>query len=211
MKINKPIKHLCPLADAQTWGKGRLTRKYDGDFEAREICGVMFAGQLMRPKSGGFFTALDRAMFAERREFWVALDVISAEPTDVRAGILEEYRLAGGIIAEDVACITKTMAAGAEGVCWQSWDWQYGEILAYKSRWEGVCRVSMPAGKTQSVEIEDAATGQARGRIALRGGRCDRVRVGSLLKVTAMCLTGDGKLREARLDADAPGSWLVKF
>ena len=115
------------------------------------------------------------------------------------------------MLVAPVTDIAICMASGAEGVVWQDWSWPYGEILAYKARWEGVCLVVAPPGGKQSVEIADAATGQPRGRIALRGGRCDRVRVGSLIKVNAMCLTDDGKLREPVLDSDSPTSWLVKF
>ena len=209
--INKPSKTLCTLEQAMAWGSGRMTRKMDGEFEAREINGLTVAGQLMRPKSGGFFTAADRSMFAMLGEFWVALDVVSNEPTDVRSGILEEYRLAGGLVVEDVHDIAATMAAGAEGVCWQAWDWPYGEILTVKQRWEGVCAITGHCGGSQSMTIADATTGQPRGRITLRGGRCDRVRVGSIIKVNGMSLTDDGKIREPVLDNDAPDSWLVSF
>lgn len=227
---HKPAKRLCTLAQAQRWGNGRLTRKYDGRFAPLAIVlpdgnRVTLATEIVRHKSGGFFTATDRAMLARQGagsndakpqvaaggEFQVAFDVISTEPTDRRAAILEEYRHAGGLVAEEVHDIAATMAAGAEGVCWQSWDWPYGEILAYKAMWEGVCRVRQAAGGTQSVIVEDAATGQLRGKVALRGGKCDAVRVGSLIKLTGMGLTDDGLIREPRPDNDTPKSWLVQF
>ena len=212
----KPIKTLCTLAEAQAWGTtGRISRKYDGIFEVREIGGVTVAGQLMRPKSGGMFTAGDRVRMACHGEFWVALDIVSQEPLFTRmAAFLDICRTLNGTsetIAETVTDIAACMASGAEGVCWQSWDWPYGQILAHKARWEGIVRVSRPPGWTQSVEIEDAATGQPRGKLPLRGGKCDRVRVGSLLKVTAMCITDAGKLREPVLDSDSPESWLKQF
>jgi hypothetical protein len=64
---------------------------------------------------------------------------------------------------------------------------------------------------TGSVELVDAQTGAARGRLALRGGKFERVRIGSVLKVVSAGLTARGMLREARPDTDTPESWLVKF
>jgi ATP-dependent DNA ligase len=61
-----------------------------------------------------------------------------------------------------------------------------------------------------SVKLCDAATGEDRGKLALRS-RFDHVRVGSVLKVEAFGLTARGMLREARLDSDFPGSWLVSY
>ena len=55
-----------------------------------------------------------------------------------------------------------------------------------------------------SVALADARTGAGRGRLPLRGGRFERVRVGSILKVVSAGLTARGMLREARPDTDAP-------
>lgn len=213
--INKPSKTLCTLEQAMAWGSGRMTRKMDGEFEAREINGLTVAGQLMRPKSGGFFTASDKARMALKGEFWVALDIVSNDTTLVRLGQLIElthsFDGTTQTIVEPVENIADCMAGGAEGCVWQGWDWPYGQILAYKARWEGRCVVTGHCGGSQSMTIADAATGQPRGRITLRGGRCDRVRVGSIIKVNGMSLTDDGKIREPVLDNDAPDSWLVSF
>jgi hypothetical protein len=62
-----------------------------------------------------------------------------------------------------------------------------------------------------SVELVDTQSGAARGRLPLRGGKFERVRIGSVLKVVSAGLTSRGMLREARPDADTPTSWLVKF
>ena len=64
-------------------------------------------------------------------------------------------------------------------------------------------------GGTQSVEIE--INGQPAGRVALLGGKCDRVRVGSVLKVEGFGLTPAGRIREPRVCRDTPTSWLVRF
>ena len=50
-----------------------------------------------------------------------------------------------------------------------------------------------------------------RGAVALRGGKCDQVRVGSIIKVEGMGLTAAGMIREPRVCRDTATSWLVKF
>ena len=60
-----------------------------------------------------------------------------------------------------------------------------------------------------SVVLVDSITGEKRGKLPLRGGKFELVRVGSILKVEAFGLTNKGLLREARPDHDEPGSWLV--
>jgi len=62
-----------------------------------------------------------------------------------------------------------------------------------------------------SVTLADAQTGDGRGKLPLRGGKFERVRIGSVLKVVSAGLTARGMLREARPDTDTPASWLVKF
>lgn len=49
------------------------------------------------------------------------------------------------------------------------------------------------------------------GSVKLGGGKCDRVRVGSILKIEGFGLTRDGKIREPRPCKDSPTSWLIKF
>jgi hypothetical protein len=49
------------------------------------------------------------------------------------------------------------------------------------------------------------------GSVALFGGKADRVRVGSILKIEGFGLTSAGKIREPRPFQDTPISWLVKY
>ena len=62
-----------------------------------------------------------------------------------------------------------------------------------------------------SVALADPRTMQPRGRLSLRGGKFERVRLGSVLKVEVYGLAARGLFREARLDHDGPGSWLVSI
>ena len=73
-----------------------------------------------------------------------------------------------------------------------------------------ICRVTA-TGASQSVQVADSVTGEPRGAVACRGGKVDKLRIGSILKVEAMGLTADGKLREPRLCQDAPDSWLNSY
>jgi hypothetical protein len=62
-----------------------------------------------------------------------------------------------------------------------------------------------------SVTLADAQTGDGRGKLPLRGGKFEQVRIGSVLKVVSAGLTARGMLREAKPDTDTPESWRVKF
>jgi hypothetical protein len=53
----------------------------------------------------------------------------------------------------------------------------------------------------------DAETGQDRGRVKMGGGKCDQVRIGSIIRVEGLGLTDLGKIREPR----ACREWLVKL
>jgi hypothetical protein len=49
------------------------------------------------------------------------------------------------------------------------------------------------------------------GSVKLGGGKCDRVREGSILKVEGFGLTATGQIREPRPCKDTPTTWLVKY
>jgi hypothetical protein len=61
------------------------------------------------------------------------------------------------------------------------------------------------------VEVADAATGERRGKVTLRGGKIDRVRVGSIIKIEGLELHASGVIRDPRPCMDTETSWLVKF
>jgi hypothetical protein len=84
-------------------------------------------------------------------------------------------------------------------------------MLAAKRLETWICRVAGFNGGCQSVRIVDNASGQARGNLPLFGGRCDRVRVGSILKVEGFGLHRSGLIREPRVCKDSENSWLIKF
>jgi hypothetical protein len=57
------------------------------------------------------------------------------------------------------------------------------------------------------VGICDDATGADRGKVTLRGGKCDQVRIGSIIRVEGMGLTSVGKIRQPQPCRE----WIVKY
>jgi hypothetical protein len=133
------------------------------------------------------------------------------------------------------ALLAEVLARGGEGVVRKRLNSPWGTVMeACKRREDFHCIVTgFNAGQSvqiaRIVEIEkliaDSHAGNSAlstidsnllstspcGNVSLLGGKCDRVREGSILKITGFGLTREGKIREPRPDADSPGSWLVKY
>lgn len=215
--IPKPVKLTVPLAVGRAWrgdGGFLFLRKYDGCWHpgGLEFHGHVLIVERMRPD------AAHRApWFAAHSIASLAGQSVLNESTRLRWR--ELCRMAGDFPAHielaESGCggefVESVLSRGGEGVCAFDWDAPWGAMTVCKRIWEGQCIVTGFCGGTQSVTIADAATGQPRGKVALRGGKIDRVQVGSILKVSGMCLTERGLIREPRLCTDAPDSWLVKF
>ena len=86
----------------------------------------------------------------------------------------------------------------------------YDAMTACKRLEMWICRVT-GIGPGQSVTICDSVTGEARGRVALRGGKIDLVRVGSVVKIEGLGLFPSGLIRDPRPCKDTETSWLLKF
>ena len=155
-----------------------------------------------------------------RHRRFVAWDCVGFEGQDVRAWALADRLAMMGEICRDHGIpmaasstnggelLRRVLAAGGEGVVQKLPSSTYFDTMAAcKRSWIWICRVRGVVGGSQSVEIEDSVSGQFRGRVALRGGKCDQVRPGSLIRVEGMSLTDDGKIREPR----ACREWLVSF
>lgn len=108
--------------------------------------------------------------------------------------------------------LEEELSNGGEGVVLKPWHTPFGIGWLKAKRSENfIVRVTDFNGGTRSVFVADAATGAARGKVALLGDRCERVRVGSVLKLTGYGLTARGQIREPRPDADEPESWLMVY
>jgi hypothetical protein len=211
--IAKPRKITVPLAQGLAWrGGGNLLylEKYDGEFVKG---GLPFGNHVLiaeRMKGAGTW-------YAAHSVASIAGQNVLGEPTRTRwrelCALAPSFPpwiklAAAGNGGEFLQAVLDN---GGEGVCAFDLDAPWGEMLACKRLTAFLCVVTAAAGAMQSVAIADAATGQARGRLALLGGKADRCRVGSILKVEAFGLHPSGLLREARVCRDTATSWLVKF
>ena len=201
----KPTKQIVTLAAGLAWGiePGIIyQRKEDGRFDPWEWSpGNVLACELL---PDGRRIAFD-ALMCEGKE-------LIGNPLYARLWHRNHMaRIAGVPIITTAGNGGQTLryglAAGWEGVCRKSLaaTW-YDAMEVCKKSVTLVCRVTSMGG-TQSVGIADPVTGQDRGAVTLRGGRCDRVRVGSLIRLEAMEVHPSGKLRQPTLCAD----WLVSF
>jgi ATP-dependent DNA ligase len=101
---------------------------------------------------------------------------------------------------------------GSEGAVLKPWDSQFGCGWIKLKRSENfIVKVTTLNGGKNSAQIADSVTGENRGSIPLRGGKVDRVRVGSILKVNAFGAHPSGLLREAKPDDDSENSWLISY
>lgn len=208
------------------------------EFAVGNHSGVML-GEHVRPKSGGCFTVSDRALLVAHGEFFAAFRLASLDGENMLgaqngdawrelAGLFsgpvsrrektpgfKTSKISGPIILAETGCggewLQHVIAAGGEGIAAQDSRAPWGEILACKRLVELLCVITGFCPGLASVEIADASTGQPRGRMPLPGGKIDRCRVGSILKCAGMGLTDRGLLREPRLCADTPESWLKQF
>ena len=193
-------------------------RKYDGELSKLPIGGAVVLAEFMRkPISGHHYTAADREMFARwPGGWWAALTVaewqgenVLNESTALRWSHLQGLQRAFTpdiLLADVVSDVQAVMDAGAEGVCAHAWESPWGEMFCHKVSGIYICRVTS-TGATQSVGICDDASGQPRGNVKMGGGKCDQVRVGSIIRVEAMGETDAGKLRQPVPCRE----WLVRY
>jgi len=192
----KPLKQIVPLAVGLAWtGGGLFQQKLDGKFATLETVGGILAGETV----GGTFTAFDCIG-------WQGQDVRQL-PLRERLLMRNELCRAGQIpIVPEVTerggeFLQSVLDVGGEGAVFKFWDSTFfAPMLAAKRLETWLCRVAGFNGGRQSVCIADAAS-----------GKCDRVRVGSLVKVEGFGLHRSGLIREPRICKDTAESWLIQF
>lgn len=205
--IPHPRKTVVPLAVGLAWGNDGAVyqEKLDGEFATLELPDGILAGEKLRDK----FIAWDCVGFHGR-------DVRGENALDrlemaAQLGRRHGYSLVresanGGELLESV------LAAGGEGIVRKlPHATYYDGMTACKRLQTWACRIVGFAGGTQSADIADAQSGEKRGRVALRGGKIDRVRIGSIVKIEGLELHESGLIREPRPDKDSLNSWLVKY
>lgn len=218
LEIYKPRKAVVPLATGMAWrndGRTLYQVKEDGCF-GLQICDcrlpiekqTILAGERLRDGSFVAFDAVQSGGVDVRSwpliERWEILQSeISNQQSEIPIRLVESS-------PNGARLLTAVLNHGGEGVVAKAWDAPYGEMHACK-RVESYQCVITRTGGTQSVEIADACTMAPRGHVALRGGKCDRVRVGTIIKVEGLGLTVAGRIREPRPCKDTSQSWLVRF
>jgi hypothetical protein len=222
-----PVKDLVHLATALRWPKEncRITRKYDGEFCVREIAGRTILGELVKPKSGGFFTAYDMLLLKQFGEFFAGFDCVAIDGQSIAHLPLSHRQVSliravwnepenvilAALVIENSGSIESVFAAGGEGVVRNEWSAPYGQILVCKVGEIYLCRVcSIGGSQSVGIEVLDVQPVGVAPKpcfVPLRGGKCDHVRVGSIIRVEGMGLTNDGKIRQP----NPAREWLVKY
>ena len=208
----KPRVESVPLAAGLAWcGAGWLYQeKSDGVHEFWEPPGPVGDGTVLNAERMHDGTVVvNDAVRLDGTDY-------TRETTAVRWAELQRYagRLARhgarlcavGVGGEFLAAV---LARGGEGVVRKPVDSIFG------CGWEKCKRAENFVATVTELYPDRGAVrltvdGLDAGRLALRS-RFEAVRLGSVLKVVAFGRHNSGLLREARLDADTPGSWLVRF
>lgn len=217
----KPRKTVVTVLDGLQWrddGQSLYQVKEDGEFSTRT-------------GDGSYELAVEQM----RDGRFVAFDIIQHPGQDIRTWPLRErwgllnslqpqIERTGGRIVESspngAELLQRVLANGGEGIVRKIWNAPYGHMEACKRIQTWRCAVTGFCGGTQSVTIailppfhqpHNDAELKPSGRLPLRGGKCDQVRIGSIIKVEGLGLTAAGLIREPRPCKDTPTSWLLKF
>lgn len=204
----KPYKVIVEMNVAHAWSD-------DGSIYQPKLDG-MFTEQLLPDETlvvgesvASRFTAFDILTFQKQD--------VSKSPLSSRLSLLRE--VCAKYDLNMIRCHThggnflrEVLLNGGEGIVRKDPAGTYwAPMFAAKrlSQWQCVVTGFVPG--SQVVTIADAITTENRGKVALFGGKCSQVRVGSVLKVEGMQLHKTGKIREPRICQDSATSWLVKF
>ena len=203
MLFNKPLFNIAPLKVGLTWESDPdyfYEEKIDGKYTEKDFGDSLLIGET---KDGKFY-AFDIVIYMGKD--------IRKEPLHRRLAILNRFAVLRPENDWNGGCfLAKVIARGGEGVIRKSIYGEFGFDWTKCKRLERFfCKVTK-IGAGQSVEIKDEGTGQPRGKVSLFGGKCDKVRIGSILKIEGFGLTAKGFIREARPCKDTPTSWLAKY
>ena len=205
MNVQHPTKVCVPLAIGLAWGNdGALyAEKLDGRFTVRNVPRGVLVGETVH----GVFTAFDCVELDGqdlRRRGYGERYAAARELCDVFAFFIVPIFANGGELLRTV------LKRGGEGIVRKDPQSTYYDAMTACKRLETWrCRVTGFKSGTQTVQIADADSGESRGAVALRGGKVDRVQIGSIVKIEGLGLHASGLIRDPRPCCDTPDSWLI--
>lgn len=234
--VQKPRKILVPLVQGLAWLEEAgivYQEKMDGRFEIRhldypEILGgeTILAGE----KVGAEFYAFDCLKF-------YGVDYqdcpLRARLAALHQALSDRVTIGGEIIMRGIfsarnggELLQYVLKNGGEGVVRKRLDSLWGEPMEACKRLETFYCVVTGFNAGKSVRLERllnfamdpgalaayrSGRTQACGSVSLGGGKADRVRLGSIVKIEGFGLTRAGQIREPRPCRDTPDSWLVRY
>jgi hypothetical protein len=203
-----PRKNVVPVEVGLAWGNENylFQEKLDGFFDFVEMSGHIFTGEMMPHPTRGRRLVVWDCVAAFGKD-------IRGQTTDYRWQMVQALCPRLGLAVVESSnnggeLLRRVLARGGEGIVRKNpWGTYYDEMTACKRSGVWRCIVTGHVPGSQSVTIKDADTGEDRGRVTLRGGKCDAVRAGSIIRVEGMNLTEAGKIRQP-----VPArEWLLKF
>lgn len=196
------------------------------------VRGEFYAFDLLRLSGTDFrnFPLYDRLAFMD--------GVFATQPKDCTGG---EIHRVPAILNFQPSTLQDIWNRGGEGIVRKRLDSKWGEPMEACKRLETFyCLVTgLHAGQSVQIALvghpcRDAQNSAVRsmlptpsetvdlghwtldsatpcGNVKLGGGKCDKVRIGSILKIEGFGLTREGKIREPRPCRDTATSWLIKY
>lgn len=229
--VAKPRKIVVPLAVGLAWDADPeyiYQEKMDGVFAKEEVrmqnaeTGAVIVGERM--PSGKFF-AFDCLTYNDQdlrdSPLWerlLYLDSVFNSSFFILPSTFARVRTAehGGQLLETV------LTEGGEGVVRKPRAGKWGTPMEACKRLETFVCVVTGINAGQSARIARVISPESSvfspnlktvdcGSVSLFGGKIDRIRVGSILKIEGFGLTRAGSIREPRPCKDSPTSWLIQY
>jgi hypothetical protein len=227
----KPTIEPVPLEQARAWrggGKFLFEEKIDGEFSTLPVAHHLLAGET----AGGKFHAFDLVIHDHQdirplplRERLRLLDQVLS-PANI-SGIFPELAIVRPARGTGGEFLEHILARGGEGIVAKPLDAPYAVGWLKAKHLENfavsVTRL-LPASQSVAFEEIDASVLRRRqlaqlggkitvahGHVALRGGKIDQVRPGTILKIVGYGQNPSGRIREPRIDTDTPSSWLIHY
>ena len=212
LKLVKPVIAAIKLTNLDMMLAARdyvIQEKSDGCHEYLDLGGIIFNTERMR--SGAFTHIVNDVVGTTDTSAGRLRYLSDTFSTSQHLAAARGFRLRLSQVFRSADEVRGYIASGGEGAVLKPVDGAFGiGWLKAKRVQNWICRVVALNISTGAASVVDAETVEDRGTVPMLNN-VFAARVGSILKVCGMELTAAGKIREPRLDNDAPGSWLVTF